>query len=721
MRIRKDNKAVSEIIGSVVLLAMAITIISVVYMQVLSEPGPSEKTYTTIIGKFEEGTVAFENQRGETLVPGAQIMLTIAGQQTPTITLGDEWNIGKKLYPVSYLGDLTDVQIDATIVDKNSNSMVFWGRLQEGYVIPPFGRGGIWHFNESWWNGTTYEVTDSSGNNNHGIAYNGANTSDSVVSATANRSGIFDGIDDYVEVADAYSLDITDQITIEAWVKPFNLDVSGVAKLENKFGFTPYITYVSSNVFAVVSEDAGKKGMIQTVNITPYGNLELTGYKIEDFGRSTAERNLRPVITQVINDVYVVVYVDKNLYVHLKTFNISSDGFIDYTGNELIFSDVTVNNIPDRPCIIKVGDDTFAVVYWSDPAVGKIKTVKIWSNSSIAYTGNVLNFDDTQGYEPSIIHIAGDVYAIAYRGPSNNGIIKTFNIHPDGTIAYTGNMFLFDNTCYEPSFTHVAGDVYAIAYRGPSENGFISIFNINSYGAISAIGTNNIFESTSCSDPCIMQQSKNHFAVAYSTQSSGSGFPIGNYKTIDIADTGIITNIGQTTTFDQDRCYNPIVYKISNRVFAIVYEGKPGTSSGHPGNLITILPYFPSDEYSRGIYKLGSYGIYANATKAYVNINTITINASIVPDSWNYVVLTYDKDAASNQMKLYVNGTLKAYRTLTDPIEITDSNLLFGDLFYGLIDEVAIHDKVLIDDPTRTSFSSVQYHYDHPGFFEKEP
>jgi hypothetical protein len=41
---------------------------------------------------------------------------------------------------------------------------------------------------------------------------------------------------------------------------------------------------------------------------------------------------------------------------------------------------------------------------------------------------------------------------------------------------------------------------------------------------------------------------------------------------------------------------------------------------------------------------------------------------------------------------------------MTEAIEITDSNLIFGDLFYGLIDEIGIYDKAL-------NYTEVQNHF----------
>ena len=257
MKNKRADKAVAEIIGAILLLAIAVAAISVIYVYVLSDKGPSPETYVTIIGKMEpnggiNNTVAFENRRGETLGPDTEIMLTIAGQQKPTMKISDfpllngNWDIGEKIYPAQNLGDLTDVQIDATIVDEKSNSMVFWGRLQEGYVVPPFGRGGIWHFDEPWWNGTFGEVKDSSGNGNNGTARNGAQIVTDAQNVVSGHAGFFDEVDDYVEVPSSYSLNIIDAITVEAYIKP----IEGIRTLNwsqygPAFAYSPNIILVS--------------------------------------------------------------------------------------------------------------------------------------------------------------------------------------------------------------------------------------------------------------------------------------------------------------------------------------------------------------------------------------------------------------------------------------------------------------------------------------------
>ena len=75
---------------------------------------------------------------------------------------------------------------------------------------------GLWHLDEGI--GTT--AYDSSGYGNDGTIQGNP----AWVSGRIGKALKFDGIDDYVEVPDSASLDITDKITVEAWVK---IDVSG--------------------------------------------------------------------------------------------------------------------------------------------------------------------------------------------------------------------------------------------------------------------------------------------------------------------------------------------------------------------------------------------------------------------------------------------------------------------------------------------------------------
>lgn len=128
----RNNEAVSQIVGEIVLLALVITSISVIFSQVLSTPGPQDTTIVTIIGKIEDNQAVFEIQRGEPLGLDTIIIINIAGninEYSIKDIQNHEWNIGEPISPPT--GIIPNGQrVEGTIVDTKTNSIVFWGVLQ---------------------------------------------------------------------------------------------------------------------------------------------------------------------------------------------------------------------------------------------------------------------------------------------------------------------------------------------------------------------------------------------------------------------------------------------------------------------------------------------------------------------------------------------------------------------------------------------------------------
>lgn len=89
--------------------------------------------------------------------------------------------------------------------------------------------------------GTT--VTDASGNSNHG-------TIKEAVRITTGKYGNalkFDGINDWVTVNDSSSLDLSTDLTLEAWVYPTSLASNGTVILKEKSGGAVYNLYAYEN------------------------------------------------------------------------------------------------------------------------------------------------------------------------------------------------------------------------------------------------------------------------------------------------------------------------------------------------------------------------------------------------------------------------------------------------------------------------------------------
>jgi len=706
MKNPRGNTGASEILGEVLLLVIAVTSVSLIYYNVLSTPGPVDAAYVTINGKMEGGRPVFELKRGESLGPDTKIFIMLAGYDLRQFLLKDlgypGWDIGKQI--VLPMEDITGVQTEATIVDAQTNSIVFWGVIQKGFQVQY--KGGIWHFNESLWSGQPDEVLDSSGNENHGVALNNTQVTTSGISENA---GEFDGFLDVVKVKSSWTLNITNSITVEAWMKPqVRKTVAAIVDIEGNFGFTPYIVPVVGNVHAMVSEDSNKIGRISTVYISDLGEIE--DLKNVSFGNCTGSKNLRPIIAKISDTIYIVAFIDKKDLIRVQTFNISAYG--DITVGDTCSLNKSVNNVENRPSIQKITNNLCAIAYWtqSSPGPGILRTLSISPTGKITLKKWIM-YDTLAGDEPCLVHVSGDVYALLYRGPLNHGILKTFNITSSGNITYTGKMVEFDAISgYEPYMIQVSGKVFAAVYRNNLNYGCIKTFIISSNGSITITSTK-IFEDTvSCYNPYLTYVVDDMYVVVYSTADS-SGDSYGYYKTLRLLNDGSIGTIDPSVEFElsdqKTRCFNPIILRLSSYLFAISYEG----FGPHPGKLITLL----IGKIPKGICKGNSYLLYTKLTdtgitqiEACINGVYIYHNMSLNND-WHHFALTYD----GMYIRLYVNGTKVTEKSLPyQRIKLTREPLYFGRFFCGFIDEIAIYDKALTQQ-------ELLNHVQHPGIFER--
>ena len=133
---------------------------------------------------------------------------------------------------------------------------------------------GLWHLNETSWNGTANEVVDDSGNGNHGTRVGNATTTS--LAALGSFAGTFDGAGDYVTIADSASLDITTNITLSVWVKKRTLGAREILTGKgNGVG--------ASTTSYYVEVDASNQVAFTVTDSTPSGNkLTATDLIISD-------------------------------------------------------------------------------------------------------------------------------------------------------------------------------------------------------------------------------------------------------------------------------------------------------------------------------------------------------------------------------------------------------------------------------------------------------
>ena len=226
------------------------------------------------------------------------------------------------------------------------------------------------------------------------------------------------------------------------------------------------------------------------------------------------------------------------------------------------------------PKIIHVSGTTYAIAYQGYGNDGYLVTVSVEADGAITGVIDSLEFDPSNGAHPWIIHIAGDVYAIAYVGPGSNGTIKTVTIQANGTIGAVIGTFAYDTgpNVIEPVLAHIFGSVYTVFYGGPDNDGWLKTVTINDDGTIGAVIDSLEFDTAYgvYSDPINIAGSI--WAVAYTADAI---FGPGRIKTISIAGNGTIGAIVSSYDYDGNQTSAPDIIHVSGNVYTIAYGG-PG-------------------------------------------------------------------------------------------------------------------------------------------------
>ena len=140
---KRANKAVSETVGTLLLLGIAVTLFSVIYLSVLTVFHSTTRPSVNLICTVEENNVILEHRGGKTLDLDTELSVTIAGINEK-FKVGDYlnneskdngvWNMGERvIYPA---GDVMDLEVWVSVVDVQSNSVIMMGIIQEGATTP---------------------------------------------------------------------------------------------------------------------------------------------------------------------------------------------------------------------------------------------------------------------------------------------------------------------------------------------------------------------------------------------------------------------------------------------------------------------------------------------------------------------------------------------------------------------------------------------------------
>jgi len=246
-----------------------------------------------------------------------------------------------------------------------------------------------------------------------------------------------------------------------------------------------------------------------------------------------------------------------------------------------------------HPSMVHVSGNIYAIAYSGPADDGWLVTVSIDTAGAIGVAViDSFEFDSTSGEDPHIIHISGNVYAIAYErsspAPAANrgGWVITVEIDSAGNITEPAidslRFFVYVMGIYglNPYIIHVSGNVYAITCTDINDShGQLYTVDIDSAGNIAnaVVDSHEFDTSTGASLPSIIKVTGTTYAIAYTGGWSGW------LKTITIADDGTIGPEVDTLEFDDIYCSAPRIVQVAGDIYAIAYTG-----SGNHGFLVTV-------------------------------------------------------------------------------------------------------------------------------------
>jgi len=142
---KRKKLAVSEIIGTILLLIISVTLFSVVYAAFFSiqvePPSPS----VNLVGTIDGNQLFLEHRGGKALSLDTEIIIDFNGNSRESLDVDEsnflpdenkddgQWNIGERFtFPLSILSNFIRFDpVDIMVIDKESNSAVMMGTLKE--------------------------------------------------------------------------------------------------------------------------------------------------------------------------------------------------------------------------------------------------------------------------------------------------------------------------------------------------------------------------------------------------------------------------------------------------------------------------------------------------------------------------------------------------------------------------------------------------------------
>ncbi len=296
---------------------------------------------------------------------------------------------------------------------------------------------------------------------------------------------------------------------------------------------------------------------------------------------------------------------------------VATTGGVDDIENTVLDSLEYNTSQGSYPSVVNVAGDIYAIAYTGPGNDGWLTTVEIDPTGNITSPViDSLEYNSSFGAYPSIIQVDNDTYAIAYTGPGNDGWLATVGIDSAGNIdsAVTDTLEFDTSEGREPDIISIDSDTYAIAYRGPGADGWLATVGIDSAGNIDSAVTDTLeFNTSEGRSPSQVLVDADTIAIAY----RGPGAD-GWLATVDVDSSGNLASaVTDSFEYDATSGLESSIINVDGEAYAIAYRGASSdgfltlidiTDAGDIASSVSdTLEYDTADGRDPFIFQLGTY------------------------------------------------------------------------------------------------------------------
>jgi FlaG/FlaF family flagellin (archaellin) len=611
---KHSSQAVSEVLGTVLLIAIAVALFSVIYTTILFAPTVELNQKPVIVGEIRQNRIILEHQGGESILFTDSTIVIDAAEQTYISRTNDDindngrWDIGERI--IFEYGSLDHYGVEVKIVDTKHNILLLSGILQQGktvtlqtqvlqfpsYVVnltqltinatnlTEVDSISLWYQysfdNASWDNWTLYQ-SDSNGTDGWNWEFSFFQSCGYYqFYSIGQKSDTIEQPPSYPDTscfyAPLFSINTTiDPITpYEQTQQPLHLTILGDrCSLDN---VTLWYRWSKDNITWSVGDPVGtmpvsvtssyewdaqegRQPSVCRVNMSEFYLVASCGDSGSDYDgwvKTIRVFNNNGTIQQVVMSSYEYDTSDGNYscIVHLPGTDKYAISYRDTTGDRVTVVTLQVSDVTGT--IVQSVIDSKRLTYDG------------------LYTNMILvsaNDSERDGWIIAIAYQEGGTNGVS---ATNDGFLETIWINRTGTINDTVlSIREFDTAdCLYPNLCTVDNDTIAICYTTSSSDGYISSWNISSSGVIANTRADGWeYDTSNGQYPSFIHIDENIFAVAYRDSDSR-----GYVKTFTIFDNGTISkSFIDTLTFTGTmvNLYNYIFQVLSSRVYGISFQG----------------------------------------------------------------------------------------------------------------------------------------------------